>query len=86
MLSRYDKKIIRITLNDGSIISGKAETLPSGYALDTFGIGKECIRIKDMHIFADDIANARSQKPSAIHFISWRSFCMFSDDLIYFVL
>ena len=56
MLSRYDKKIIRITLNEGSTISGKAEVLPSGYALDTFGIGKECIRIQDMYIFADDIA------------------------------
>ncbi len=56
MLSRYDKKIIRITLSDGSTISGKAEVLPSGYALDTFGIGKECIRIGDMYIFADDIA------------------------------
>ncbi|MBQ5553244.1 MAG: hypothetical protein IIU37_06615, partial [Erysipelotrichaceae bacterium] len=56
MLSRYDKKIITITLSDGSTISGKAEVLPSGYALDTFGIGKECIRIKDMYIFADDIA------------------------------
>ena len=38
------------------IISGKAEVLPSGYALDTFGIGKECIRIGDMYIFTDDIA------------------------------
>ena len=56
MLSRYDKKIIRIILNDGSTISGKAEVLPSGYALDTFGIGKECIRIQDMYVFADDIA------------------------------
>ena len=56
MLSRYDKKIITITLSDGSIVSGKAEVLPSGYALDTFGIGKECIRIQDMYVFADDIA------------------------------
>ena len=56
MLSRYDKKIITITLSDGSIVSGKAEVLPSGYALDTLGIGKECIRIQDMYIFADDIA------------------------------
>ena len=57
MLSRYDKKIIRIILNDGSTISGKAEVLPSGYALDTFGIGKECIRINDMYSIYDKLSD-----------------------------
>ena len=55
MLSRFQGKYIRITLEDGSELSGTAETLPSGYGLHEYDRAEEGIQIDDMVVFKSDI-------------------------------
>ena len=55
MLSRYNNKQIRITTEDGSVFTGTAETLPSGYGLHEFDRAEESIQIDDVIIFKSEI-------------------------------
>ena len=55
MLSRYNDKLLRITAEDGSVFTGPAEALPSGYGLHEFGRAEESLRIDDVILFKSDI-------------------------------
>lgn len=56
MLSRYDGRTIRLTTTDGEVFTGEAETFPSGYTLDTFGVEEESVCIGDTTLFLSQIA------------------------------
>ncbi len=55
MLIRYQGKEIRITTEDGSVFTGIAEVLPSGYGLHEFDRAEESIQLGDVVIFHSDI-------------------------------
>lgn len=56
MLSRYDGKKVRVTTEDGSVFTGRAEALPSGYGLHEFGVAEESLNVRGVQIFRSDIA------------------------------
>ena len=49
LLFRYDGKRVRITVEDGSVFTGTAEVLPSGYGLHEFDRAEESIRLGDIY-------------------------------------
>ncbi len=55
MLVRYQNKEIRVTTEDGSVFTGIAEALPSGFGLHEFGREEESIRLDDVILFKSDI-------------------------------
>ena len=55
MFSRYNDKCLRITTEDGSVFTGAAEALPSGYGLHEFGRAEESLQIGDVILFKSDI-------------------------------
>lgn len=55
MLSRFDKKRVKITTEDGEQFTGIAEVFPSGYGLHVFDRAEESILIGGVHIFHSDI-------------------------------
>lgn len=57
MLSRFEGRDVRITLEDGEVLTGTGEALPSGYGLHEFGRGEESLQIGDRIIFRSDIRN-----------------------------
>lgn len=59
ILSRFDKKRIEITTEDGSVYTGIAEVHPSGYGLHVFDRAEESILIDDLHIFKSDISGIK---------------------------
>lgn len=68
-LSRFDGKRIRITTEDGSVFTGLAEALPSGYGLVEFDRSEESLRIDDTYIFRSQIRRIEllsAEEPSVI--------------------
>ena len=55
VLSRFDGKRIQITAEDGSVFTGIAEVLPSGYGLHEFNRAEESVCINDTFIFHSQI-------------------------------
>lgn len=66
MLSRYNGKTIRLTTVDGDVFTGKAQTFPAGYTLDTFGVEEESVCIGGTHIFLSQIARIEPPAGSAV--------------------
>lgn len=78
MLSRYEHKRIRITTEDGSVLSGIAEVFPSGYGLHEFGRAEESVRIRNVFVFKSDIRRIEDLSDPAVQDITPRVF----DDLM----
>ena len=55
MLARYQGRQIRVTTECGSVFSGTAEVLPSGYGFHEFGREEESVQLDDVTIFKSDI-------------------------------
>ncbi len=55
MLHRYEGKKIRVTTEDGEMITGIAESLPSGYGLHEFDRAEESVQLGDVLLFKSDI-------------------------------
>lgn len=55
ILSRYEKKKVRIRTESGKIFAGRASVYPSGYGLHEFNRAEESIRIRDTYIFRSEI-------------------------------
>ena len=55
MLERYDKKKVRLVMEDGDVLTGKAEYFASGFGLVEFGREEESLRIRGTHIFLSQI-------------------------------
>ena len=55
MLEHYDKKRVRVTLNDGAVMSGVADWYGAGYGLHVFDRAEESILLGGLHIFQSDI-------------------------------
>ena len=56
MLSRYDGKRVRVTTEDGDVLTGRAESFPSGYGLHVFGREEESLQVRGVHVFLSQIA------------------------------
>ena len=78
MLSSYENKRIRITTEDGSVFTGTAEVLPSGYGLHEFGRAEESILIEDTRIFKSEIRTVEILPESEVPTVLPRQF----DDLM----
>ena len=55
MLLRYQDKEVRVTTVDGSVFTGIAEVLPSGWGLHAFDREEESIQLDDVILFKSDI-------------------------------
>ena len=55
MLEHYDKKRVRVTLNDGTVMSGIADWYGAGYGLHVFDREEESILLGGAHLFRSDI-------------------------------
>ncbi len=55
MLSRYDKKLLRVTTESGSVLTGTGQVFPSGYGLVEFDRAEEGIQIGGATVFQSDI-------------------------------
>ena len=55
MLSRYDKKRVRVTLYDGEVLSGAATHYAPGYGLHVFDREEESLLVGSTFVFKTDI-------------------------------
>ncbi len=65
VLSPYEGKRVKITTEDGTVFTGEAEVLPSGYGLCEFDRAEESIQIDDVIIFHTDIRTIEILSESA---------------------
>ena len=53
---KYDEKCVRVTDTDGNVITGVADSFPSGYGLHEFGREEEGVQVGGYTLFERDIA------------------------------
>lgn len=56
MLSKYDGKRVRVTMEDGTSFVGRAEVFSAGWGLETFGVEEEGVRVRGVFLFLSQIA------------------------------
>ena len=82
MLSRYDGRTIRLVTNDGEVFTGEAETFPSGYGLDTFGVEEESVCIGGTHFFCSQIARIEPPEGFAVTDADRQQYDVLTGDLL----
>lgn len=55
MLQQFDGRKLRVTTEDGSVFTGRAEALPRGWGLCEFNRAEESLRIGSVTLFQSDI-------------------------------
>ena len=81
-LTRFDGKRITVTTEDGSVFTGIAEVLPSGYGLHEFDRSEESIRIDDTYIFHSQIRKIETLSETERAVIMARQFDDLMGDLL----
>ena len=74
MLYRYQNKQVRITTEDGSVFTGIAEVLPSGYGLHEFDREEESIQLDDVILFKSDIQSIEELSETSTEDLDPRKF------------
>ena len=58
-LSRFDGKIVRVTMKDGLVFQGRCTYNSAEYTMHEFGVEEESLEIDDYLIYKKDIRNVK---------------------------